>query len=81
MRTCLHLLLAASLVPLLVPAAAAAAAPAAEVCTPSEGPLQELKCEDSGRNRCGRADGPNKHLKLPRRTWLGNKFVGGLRVD
>ncbi|CAK6700036.1 hypothetical protein OGCDGJMD_02778 [Cyanobium usitatum str. Tous] len=77
MRTCLHLLLAASLVPLLLPLPAQAA----EVCTPSEGPLQELKCEDSGRNRCGRADGPNKHLKLPRRTWLGNKFVGGLRVD
>lgn len=39
-RTCLHLPLAASLVPLLVPAAA----PAAEVCTPSESTVAETRC-------------------------------------
>ncbi|MCP9823986.1 lysozyme inhibitor LprI family protein [Synechococcus sp. EJ6-Ellesmere] len=39
-RTCLHLLLAASLVPLLLPLPA----PAAEVCTPSESTVAETRC-------------------------------------
>ncbi|QPN62602.1 lysozyme inhibitor LprI family protein [Synechococcus sp. CBW1004] len=40
MRTCLHLLLAASLVPLLLPLPAQAA----EVCTPSESTVAETRC-------------------------------------